>query len=58
MKAASRILAVMLLLAPAAVLALDPPHDVSNTINCINCHTPTAPPAAVLRAKRAIPIFA
>ncbi len=24
--------------------ALDPPHDISNTINCINCHTPHGAP--------------
>ena len=23
-----------------AAWALDPPHDISNGINCINCHTP------------------
>ena len=30
----------LLILASAPVRALDPPHDISNNINCINCHTP------------------
>ena len=30
----------VLSLLPVAAWALDPPHDVSNNINCINCHTP------------------
>ena len=27
-------------LLPVTAWALDPPHDISNSINCINCHTP------------------
>jgi len=30
---------LIMLIAPLA-LALDPPHDTSRNINCINCHTP------------------
>jgi len=30
----------VLSLLPVAAWALDPPHDISNSINCINCHTP------------------
>jgi predicted CXXCH cytochrome family protein len=33
-------LAVLLALFSISSWALDPPHDVSNSINCINCHTP------------------
>ncbi|RKZ70207.1 MAG: hypothetical protein DRQ44_01355 [Gammaproteobacteria bacterium] len=31
---------LLLSLAVPSVFALDPPHDVSRNINCINCHTP------------------
>ena len=34
----------LLLLAWSTSYALDPPHDNSNNINCINCHTPHAAP--------------
>jgi predicted CXXCH cytochrome family protein len=34
----------LLLLAWSTSYALDPPHDNSNNINCINCHTPHGAP--------------
>jgi len=37
--------------APSASLALDPPHDPANGINCIDCHTPhAADGASITRA--------
>ena len=43
MKSTLRLLpltALCCVLISTAALALDPPHDASRNINCINCHTP------------------
>ena len=34
----------LLALGGSLAWALDPPHDISNNINCINCHTPHGAP--------------
>ena len=48
----STVLLLSLLVASSTGLAVDPPHDIPNGINCINCHTPhSAPGGSITRVQ-------